>query len=357
MNEISSASKLITGFRLWTWGVLAGVDKNPERVELAIRSCAPSDYDRTYLRELPVHLELFVGSLASYDPRLEEYEGIACVEVIEHLDPDTLRSFPAVVFGLYRPKVAVISTPNAEFNVHFPNLKYGTPQSTFRDDDHKFEWTRQQFQQWANQVAENFGYFVTFSGVGIFPKSKLETGPCTQIATFIRKEHPPKLLTTAEDILPEGRLQHELKATIDFPYFEEDRFSDKDILNEIMEILSSRLYFELARSDDVNSDDWKLMNETISSRWPRPGTYEFDVDSIWGNLRLRQLCKSLDRLMKAMTSDDGSRLFAVISRDNAQACFATVICEIPFPEFKEPVDQSESEESERSESDDALSNH
>ena len=42
----------------------------------------------------------------------------------------------------------MISTPNAEFNVYFPNLNYGTPKSTYRHWDHQFEWTRQEFQDW-----------------------------------------------------------------------------------------------------------------------------------------------------------------------------------------------------------------
>jgi len=35
-----------------------------------------------------------------------------------------------------------MTTPNAEFNVLFPNL------NGFRHPDHKFEWTRQQFGDW-----------------------------------------------------------------------------------------------------------------------------------------------------------------------------------------------------------------
>jgi len=61
---------------------------------------------------------------------------------IEHLYPDALIELPFNIFGYIKPEVAIITTPNVEFNVVFPYL------SGFRHIDHKFEWTRKQFQDW-----------------------------------------------------------------------------------------------------------------------------------------------------------------------------------------------------------------
>lgn len=61
---------------------------------------------------------------------------------IEHLIPEHLEKMPAVIFGQLSPTVVIVTTPNAEFNVLFPNLE------GFRHWDHKFEWTRQEFQDW-----------------------------------------------------------------------------------------------------------------------------------------------------------------------------------------------------------------
>lgn len=61
---------------------------------------------------------------------------------IEHLYPDDLDAFPYTVFGFIKPQVAIVTTPNADFNVLFKEMK------AFRHPDHKFEWTRQQFQDW-----------------------------------------------------------------------------------------------------------------------------------------------------------------------------------------------------------------
>jgi 2-polyprenyl-3-methyl-5-hydroxy-6-metoxy-1,4-benzoquinol methylase len=76
------------------------------------------------------------------------YECITAIEVIEHLHPEELKAFPKTVFGKYRPKLVIISTPNSEFNVLFPNLAHGTSEQQFRHWDHKFEWSRHEFETW-----------------------------------------------------------------------------------------------------------------------------------------------------------------------------------------------------------------
>ncbi|KAG0302465.1 Small RNA 2'-O-methyltransferase, partial [Dissophora globulifera] len=108
-------------------------------------------------------------------------------DIIEHLDSDVLDKFWGVVLGALRPKVVIVSTPNAEFNIYFPQLKYGTAEAIFRNDDHRFEWTRQEFQDWCTPAAEQYGYSVTFTGVGRLPNSDPEVGHCTQFAILERQ--------------------------------------------------------------------------------------------------------------------------------------------------------------------------
>ena len=55
----------------------------------------------------------------------------------------------------------------------------------FRNHDHKFEWTRSQFQRWATGLAASQNYSVEFSGVG---GSGEEPGYASQIAVFRRME-------------------------------------------------------------------------------------------------------------------------------------------------------------------------
>lgn len=62
---------------------------------------------------------------------------------IEHLYEDDLSKVPAVVFGGLRPERALFTTPNSDFNVLFNNKT-----DRFRHPDHKFEWSRRQFEDW-----------------------------------------------------------------------------------------------------------------------------------------------------------------------------------------------------------------
>lgn len=68
------------------------------------------------------------------------------VNRIEHLEPDVLEKVPQSLFGVLHPKTVVVTTPNADFNVLFPSL------CGFRHPDHKFEWTRAEFQSWQVEV-------------------------------------------------------------------------------------------------------------------------------------------------------------------------------------------------------------
>jgi 3' terminal RNA ribose 2'-O-methyltransferase Hen1 len=107
-------------------------------------------------------IELFQGALTYKDKRLEGFDAAAIVEVIEHLDENRLQSFERVVFECAKPKTVILTTPNAEYNELFKNIKAGT----MRHTDHRFEWTRKEFEEWAKKVAKNNNYKVEFLPVG-----------------------------------------------------------------------------------------------------------------------------------------------------------------------------------------------
>ena len=115
------------------------------------------------------------------DKRLEGFDAAAVVEVVEHLDPPRLSAFERVLFEFARPRTVVLTTPNREFNVTWESL----PAGKFRHPDHRFEWSRQEFQAWAQGIAERFGYAVRFLPVGT---EHAEYGPPTQMGIFGRLE-------------------------------------------------------------------------------------------------------------------------------------------------------------------------
>jgi 3' terminal RNA ribose 2'-O-methyltransferase Hen1 len=139
--------------------------------------------DRLHLDRLPPRqkerIKLLHGALTYRDKRLEGYDAAAVVEVIEHLDPPRLQAFERVLFEFARPGTVVMTTPNAEYNVRWETL----PAGKFRHKDHRFEWTRGEFQTWAQGVAERFGYAVRFLPVG---PEDTEVGAPTQMGVFTR---------------------------------------------------------------------------------------------------------------------------------------------------------------------------
>ena len=56
----------------------------------------------------------------------------------------------------------MLTTPNRDYNAKFPALANGA----LRHRDHRFEWTRAEFAEWAQAVAMDYGYAVVLSGIG-----------------------------------------------------------------------------------------------------------------------------------------------------------------------------------------------
>ncbi|NET33678.1 MAG: 3' terminal RNA ribose 2'-O-methyltransferase Hen1, partial [Cyanothece sp. SIO1E1] len=107
-------------------------------------------------------LQLIQGSLTYRDQRLAGYDAATVIEVIEHLDPHRLTTFERVLFEFARPRVVILTTPNVEYNVKFETL----PAGQFRHSDHRFEWTRMEFQSWTHRVAIDYGYTVQVLPIG-----------------------------------------------------------------------------------------------------------------------------------------------------------------------------------------------
>lgn len=116
------------------------------------------------------------GSLTYRDSRLLGFDAAALVEVIEHLDLGRLDSLENNVFGYAKPTSVLVTTPNRDYNV-----KYGL--EGFRHDDHRFEWTRAQFNDWCARVSEKFGYLFEIEPLGPVDEA---LGAPSQMAVFRR---------------------------------------------------------------------------------------------------------------------------------------------------------------------------
>jgi len=137
---------------------IVGMDVSYRALEIA--------KERLHLDRLPSRqrerIHLIQGSLTYRDKRLAGFDAAAVVEVVEHLDPPRLAAFERVLFEWARPGNVILTTPNVEYNTQFENL----PAGKYRHKDHRFEWTRSEFESWASQTSERHGYSVRFLGIG-----------------------------------------------------------------------------------------------------------------------------------------------------------------------------------------------
>lgn len=156
---------------------IVGLDVSVQTLERAVQRIG---YDRLPSMQKQ-RIELIHGSLMYRDKRLEGFDAASVIEVIEHLDPPRLKAFERVLFEFARPRTIVMTTPNQEYNVMWETL----PAGKFRHQDHRFEWTRGEFQSWANKIVDRYRYRVRFLPIG--PEDSRFGAP-TQMAIFDRDE-------------------------------------------------------------------------------------------------------------------------------------------------------------------------
>lgn len=152
---------------------LVGVDPSVASLERAARKLRLEDAGDA-MRE---RVKLQMGSLTYADRRWHGFDAATLVEVIEHIDPPRLQSLALSLFGDASPGVVVITTPNSEYNALFEGMEPGA----MRHPDHRFEWTRQEFRDWCEPVADAHGYNVSFSPLGPLDE---KFGAPSQMAIF-----------------------------------------------------------------------------------------------------------------------------------------------------------------------------
>jgi len=155
---------------------ILGVDVSHRALQLAARRLRLEQMSERQ-RE---RVTLLQSSLTYRDDRLAGFDAIVLMEIIEHVDPPRLVALERTVFGHARPATVIVTTPNVEHNV-----RYDLPAGSMRHPDHRFEWTRHEFHQWAEPVAAQYGYRVRYLPVGA---DDPEVGPPTQMAVFTRTD-------------------------------------------------------------------------------------------------------------------------------------------------------------------------
>lgn len=121
-------------------------------------------------------LAVRLGSFEEVDAELKGFDAAVMLETIEHIPPGHLPRVERAVFACLQPRLVLVTTPNQEYNV-----LHGMAAGRKRHVGHHFEWTRAQFQHWANGVAQRHDYSVSFSDLG--PPDPVR-GSSTQMARF-----------------------------------------------------------------------------------------------------------------------------------------------------------------------------
>lgn len=163
---------------------VALVDVDDIELEYCIENARPLMWDYVFGRETELTVNIFKGSVSDSDIRLSDFDAVTMIELIEHLPNDVLSKLPQNIFGFIKPKIAIVTTPNFEFNVLFSKMK--VEGKRFRHPDHKFEWNRNEFKNWCDNIIKMYPqYSYTITGVGHPPQHSQHVGWCTQIAIFI----------------------------------------------------------------------------------------------------------------------------------------------------------------------------
>ncbi|XP_062308509.1 small RNA 2'-O-methyltransferase isoform X1 [Osmerus eperlanus] len=226
--------------------LLAGVDIDSAVIREKMYALAPIPTDYLQPGDHPLTIELYQGSVTEKDRRIKGFDLVTSIELIEHLQLGDLDRFSEVVFGFMVPAAVIISTPNAEFNPLLPGL------TGFRHYDHKFEWTRAEFQRWALRVGREFGYEVEFTGVGEAPGQDQTVGFCSQIGVFWR------IIPVSQSHEPEGPLLYKLLYSVKYPSLCDNNVLQRILVNEVLywsENLKRRWLEETSeREEDAYSD-------------------------------------------------------------------------------------------------------
>ncbi|KAF9036235.1 hypothetical protein BJ165DRAFT_625247 [Panaeolus papilionaceus] len=199
-----------------------GLDISDEDLQFAIESVKPPKqedevpnspghrfFHSSIQRWEDLTAKIWKGGLQAINDEFIDVECIVSTEVIEHLPSDVFPAFSAMLLGVYHPKYFLVTTPSYTFNARFtaPDAPSSARQGfldptgrtdrIFRHDDHKFEWTREEFASWCEESAKEWGYKVEYTTIGRAQQQDFwgrdaELGGASQVAMFTRSDDDSK---------------------------------------------------------------------------------------------------------------------------------------------------------------------
>lgn len=183
--------------------LMVGLDVDDDVLKRGKEYLAASWFDYIKPRANSLEIYLIKGDISEPSDYLINQIGyqntdldcVSMVEVIEHMYPEVLEKAMDTVFNKLKPKIVILTTPNSDFNIVFQDMDKVNNETTedkpkFRHWDHKFEWTRYEFQTWCQSLLQKYSEYelVCYDGRGVGPDTYTDIGFCSQIALFTKKQ-------------------------------------------------------------------------------------------------------------------------------------------------------------------------
>lgn len=147
--------------RLSTINRIAVVDVNEKKIN-RIRRCFPD-------------VESYCASFFENTYEFEGFECIVAIEVIEHFTYEEMIKFVDKIFSKIKPKLAVFTTPNIEYNSNFQDLYNG-----LRHKTHVFEFSPVQLFEFGKSVISKYNFYDYYTDF-------CDESGSSQLIVFIRR--------------------------------------------------------------------------------------------------------------------------------------------------------------------------
>ena len=219
-----------------------------------------------------------------------------------------------------RPKIAIFTTPNKEYNVLFENFE-----GPFRHYDHKFEWTREEFNHWVQTcIIDKYPEYQVerFDGVGEGPPN---IGHCSQIVVLIRRDFDEAARNGEFDNIT---IQDDDQNALNRNFIQEDEASD-DFKYKIVASYDYPMQRETRSRKQIISDEahFKLYHiAEISEEWENQEPAVIEIHDLMDYDKLQQQNVDVDELCDII-GEIGFEVYA-----GPEGSLRTTV---PYPEYSD----------------------
>ncbi|KAJ8384526.1 hypothetical protein AAFF_G00204410 [Aldrovandia affinis] len=296
--------------------LLVGVDIDSAVIRQNMYTLDPFPSEYLKPSDQPLTVQLYQGSVTEKELRIKGFDLVTCIELIGHLPLAEVERFSNVLFGYMFPTAVIVSTPNADFNPLLPGC------SGFRHIDHKFEWTKVEFHNWALEVCRLYGYMVEFSGVGKAPCNEdwnESIGFCSQIAVFHKDSSRSDAYMRRENM--EDSSAYKLLYNVVYPSLCDSNIFQRTLVNEVLYWAEhlKRKWLEASgeegtglHASDITKCPGDYQEPGVAEVGQEPylqgGAVCIPLVRVLSFPSIHTLCGSMQRLQEALQSDSRVKL-------------------------------------------------